>query len=151
MAVLTKKKYVFGGSMVVAGADGHPRRFKRGDPLPEGLMSDREVGVLLESGWLIDPDAKPAPRPAPEPPRRPTPLEVFQTVEPRATLEDGRVIGVPGCEVTIAEKVRDVDFKRVVEPSRQLQAIVHRAGEGWCATVDLGALCALLAGRRLMR
>ena len=153
LGVARRPRFTFGGWMVVAGADGHPRRFKRGDELPEGLVSDRELAVLLESGWLIDPDAKPAPRPAPAPPRLPSPLEIFQTiVEPRAQLDGDQITGVPGCAVTIAQKARDVDFKRVTEPSREARRVlVHRAGDGWAATVDLVQLADLLAGRRLMR
>lgn len=151
MAVLTKPKYTIGGTWTVTDPEGMPVEFNAGDLAPDWLLtrlSRGEMDIHLREGRLREVGAPPAPRPVEAPPPPLSPLEVFQAaLWHRATEEDGQIRGVPGCEISVLSKPpRPADVERMMS-SRETGVLVHPAGDGWIATVDLVRLARLLAGR----
>jgi hypothetical protein len=156
MAILAaKKSYVFGGTLTANDAAGLPVEFRAGDPVPDEWLSRRapgEIDALRSTGMLREIGAKPAPKPAPEPPK---PLTIAETLQVSglqdATVQDGHVTGVPGCDIRVVDRPRESDFKRLLDLGRETRIVVHRVDEIPLATLTLVQLAQLLAARGLMR
>jgi hypothetical protein len=156
MAILKgKPRYRLGGDLSLADADGFPRHFSIGDEMPDDVLArlcKGEIDSMLGIGMLREIGAPPPPKATPEPVRPLTVLEILRSTEawPRASLEDGQIVGGPkGCTITVLDKTaRDGDLKQVLATGRETPVVVHRVDGEWVATLSLMHLASVLAVAR---
>jgi hypothetical protein len=152
MAVLTRKRYTFGGTLTATDANGMPVEHHAGDPVPDEWLARRtpgEIDALRGTGMLREVGAKAAPR-APEPPATPlTVAEILRSTEgwPRADVVDGQVVNGPrGWTILVYDKAaREGDLKQVLSVDDAV-VVVHRIGGESVVTVSAARFAKLLAG-----
>ena len=158
MALLTRKRYVFGGTLTGNDPDGLPVEYHAGDPVPDEFL-DRltpgEMNLHVREGRLREVGARAAPRAPEAPPTPPTPLEIIKRFSPDASREGDHInaagLALAGVDFTVVEKPREKDFERALATGTTIPVVIHVAGGQPVATVDLGRLCQLLAARGLAR
>ena len=143
MAILTRKKYRFGGTLTANDADGLPVEFHAGDPVPDDRLArlgPREIQVNIDRGMLREIGAPPAPRPPEAPPKPMTLSEILQSFGlPTA--------GPRGVTLQVLDRApRDRDLTACTAPVPETTVLVHEAPDGTpVGTISLVKLLALFA------
>lgn len=151
-AILKRRRRfrVMGDFTVRDRADGLPRSFRTGDPLPPELadqLSRGEVDALQSSGRLVDLDAPPAPKPVPEPAQPLTAVEILRNAGwSAATVVDRKVENGPrGYSFRVLERAaREGELERVAGVGRETPVLVSVVDGVPVATLPLAKLAPLL-------
>jgi len=157
MGVLTKpRRFRFGGDFLVRDEDEVLRRFVAGDELPDGLVSEAEVDVMLGTGQLVEIGAKPPRRSPPVKPEPVTPERTLRAMAwPGATVESGRVVRGPrAADMQVLDRPpTEAEVQRVAATGGNgaLPVLAHRVGDGYVAVVPFARLAAPLAQHEVQR